>query len=299
MEYQVSERLRKVQLVELDLIKKFKAICEKHHLKYYAFGGTCLGTVRHQGFIPWDDDVDIAMEWPDYQKFLQIGPSECEYPYYFQSYLTEECADILHVRMRRTDTTGISEWEYQNIKDPNHNMGIWIDIMPLFNVPPADMKELREAQKEKIFKLWQAIKGYYAVTCMQYGYPPFPKYIPFISDYEEMSRQYTITQMKNMYLSACVWEGESDEIGETAFKTYVEKFIYKREWFEKVIFLPFEDTTLACPEQYDKILTRQYGDWRTPVMNSAFHVMKYADADTPYPEFLKRLKEGERQIPSA
>ena len=62
--------LRVLQMAELDLMKLFVRICEKHKLRYYMIGGTMLGAVRHKGFIPWDDDMDVGMPRPDYERFL-------------------------------------------------------------------------------------------------------------------------------------------------------------------------------------------------------------------------------------
>ncbi|MBQ3376643.1 MAG: LicD family protein, partial [Synergistaceae bacterium] len=72
-----------MQLVELDIFKAFKAICEKHNLRYFAIGGTCIGAVRHHGFIPWDDDMDVAMPYEDYVKFFEVAPSELPEKYKF------------------------------------------------------------------------------------------------------------------------------------------------------------------------------------------------------------------------
>ena len=82
--------LRKLQLVELDILKEFLRICKKHHLRYYALGGTLLGAVRHEGFIPWDDDIDVGMPRPDFRRFEKIAEKELpEYLHYCSFKKTE------------------------------------------------------------------------------------------------------------------------------------------------------------------------------------------------------------------
>ena len=81
-----NSSLRKLQLIELENMRIFSEICEKHHLRYYLVGGTMLGAIRHQGFIPWDDDMDVGMPRPDYERFLEIVRSELPEGYSFLNY---------------------------------------------------------------------------------------------------------------------------------------------------------------------------------------------------------------------
>ena len=81
--------------------------------------------------------------------------------------------------------------------------------------------------------------------------------------------------------------GDGELLGMTSFRTHSEKLMWPKEWFDEVIELPFEDTTISCPKMYDEILTKTYGDWRTPVYNSSIHEMEYLDTDAPYYKKLK------------
>ncbi|MBO5987370.1 MAG: LicD family protein, partial [Lachnospiraceae bacterium] len=85
-----NSELRKLQLTILELLKLFKEICEKHHLRYFMVGGTMLGAIRHQGFIPWDDDLDVGMPRPDYEKFIKIAKQELPAGFLFLNYKQDE-----------------------------------------------------------------------------------------------------------------------------------------------------------------------------------------------------------------
>ena len=76
--------LRKLQLIELEILKEVDRICKKYHINYYMAEGSLLGTMRHNGFIPWDDDLDIMMLRKDYEKFLQVAPNEINKKYEVQ-----------------------------------------------------------------------------------------------------------------------------------------------------------------------------------------------------------------------
>ena len=83
--YVVTHEMKKAWAVMLDLLAELDRVCKKNNIKYYANGGTMLGAVRHKGFIPWDDDIDVMMFREDYDRLMEIGPKEFTYPYFFQN----------------------------------------------------------------------------------------------------------------------------------------------------------------------------------------------------------------------
>ena len=277
-----SEELLKLQAIELDLLNVFKSACKKLGLTYYAIGGTLLGAARHKGFIPWDDDMDLAMPWRDFKVLMESGPSEFKPPYCFQCYKHDINADVSPTaKIRNSLTTGCMKWEYDNVKTSSHNKGIFIDIFPLFDIP--DDGSTMAIQKMEIEKAWKAIRGWNAVQNNKVGYSSI--YEQYIGDWELMSKSYTIEQIKQKYIDACAMvEGVTEEIGLTACRTHYSKLIWKREWFNDVIELAFENTTISCPKYFDEVLTKEYGDWRIPVFNGALHEMFILNTNIPFSE---------------
>ena len=121
--------LRTLQLFELDMLRDIKRVCEANGLCYYLYSGTLLGAVRHHGFIPWDDDIDIAMPYSDFLRFLEIGQAALGEDYFLQTTDNDESFQFGFARVRRNRTTMIRDWEC----DGGHH-GVWIDILPLISV---------------------------------------------------------------------------------------------------------------------------------------------------------------------
>lgn len=291
--YLVKEDVKKLWAIELDLLSKVKDICNRHNIKYFAIGGTLLGAVRHKGFIPWDDDIDIGMLYDDYVKFLKIASEELKYPYFLQSYLTEKEASALISRVRRTDTTGCTAWEYDNVRY-DFNMGIFIDVFPLFNVPDNSLKKWYQ-EKKLTFMSW-AMHGYdllrsKRVTGLKLRKKDIPycflwKFLSFFTDYKSYEEK---------YMRVCNLERkETVNVGLTS---YYRKEVYR--WpssvFRSCVELPFENTFISCPVDYEKYLDKQYGNWRTPVKAAAQHSMKVLDTEVSYKEKLKSHIEVERK----
>lgn len=287
---------RRLWDIELDLLEKLKNICQKYNLKYFAGGGTLLGTIRHKGFIPWDDDIDIYMLWEDYKFLCDIAPKEINDPYFFQCYKTDLYAVPDKARLRRSDTTGCTLWEYNNVYNNSCNRGIFIDIFPLFNLPNSDEEWV--IYKNKIVDIWKAIRGFIAVDGSKHCcYTYDSDYNNYIDVFLKYNKLYNIEQLRTLYLKTCgIIKDRTSEVGLSSFRLNHSRYIFKREWFEETINLPFENTTIRCPKQYDEVLTKEYGDWRTPIKDGAQHEMYLIDFEKPYyenPKLLSRLPQKE------
>lgn len=123
--------LRKLQLLEYKILLELKRICEKHHIKYFLMGGTLLGAVRHNGFIPWDDDIDIGMMREEYYKFITICRDELSQDFFLQTYDTDSNYANPYAKLRLNGTV-FTETES---KDSNCHNGIYIDIFPFDHIP--------------------------------------------------------------------------------------------------------------------------------------------------------------------
>jgi len=124
--------LRKAQLIMLDMLIEFDAVCKKHQLKYWLDSGTLLGAVRHQGFIPWDDDIDISMPVEDYNKFLKIARSELSSEIFFQTSKTDENFKFDYIKLR-SNKASIVEF-HEKDKSIAYHQGVFIDIFPMLTI---------------------------------------------------------------------------------------------------------------------------------------------------------------------
>ena len=129
--YKISSEMKKVWAVQIDLLEQVKKICKNHGLKYFADSGTLIGAIRHKGYIPWDDDIDLVMMRNDYNKFMEYAKTELEFPYFLQTVYTDKDIMRAHAQLRNSKTTGYMPYE----KNRPYNKGIFIDIFPLDVIP--------------------------------------------------------------------------------------------------------------------------------------------------------------------
>lgn len=130
---------RAEQLILLEILKKVKIICIKHNIKYWLAAGTLLGCVRSKGFIPWDDDLDIAMLREDYDKFCKIAPKELPKDYFFQTKATDKHYPHNFAKIRKNGTLIIEKGEKYPEK---YHQGVFIDVFPFDYYPSLKIGDL-------------------------------------------------------------------------------------------------------------------------------------------------------------
>lgn len=156
----VTSDMKRAWAVMLDLLYEFDRVCQKHKIKYYASGGTMLGAVRHKGFIPWDDDIDVMMERDDYNKLSVVATEEFKHPYFFQTKYTDPCCADSIAKLRNSNTTALLDMEHNS--KMLYNRGIFIDIFVLDNIPDSD-EDLQffyhkiNEQKQQVYKVGRSL----------------------------------------------------------------------------------------------------------------------------------------------
>lgn len=141
------ETIHRIHKVEVEILDEIVRICNKHNLTYFLVGGTLLGAVRHKGFIPWDDDLDIGMLREDYNRFLEIAEKELSEKYVLQYQKSEENYWLVFAKVRRKNTIYDEVIADHNIKEK----GFWVDIFPLERSEGLDMPKEKRRMKKLLF----------------------------------------------------------------------------------------------------------------------------------------------------
>lgn len=246
--------LKEMQQIELNLFKEFVKVCEKHNLRYYMDGGTLLGSCWFKGFIPWDDDIDLKMPRPDYEKFLNLGK---ELPEYI-SIDTPDEKKCEYVFSKIIDNRTILIEENKGVEK---HTGVYVDLFPMDGYP-NDEKEcqehlktmgklntlfhesLNEFQNMRSSKRIQSrLKGNHYYNQQKKGKP--------VS--WEICQKLT-AEAKKYPFDECAFVGMTVEGNPV-------KERFDRKWLDETVQLPFEDAYFTAPSGYDPHLTIFYGDY--------------------------------------
>ncbi len=270
--YTVTAKMKRVWAVELEILEVFDAVCKKHNLKYYADYGTLLGAVRHKGFIPWDDDIDVVMFRKDYQKLKEVIRDELTEPFVFQDWYSDMFFHQSFSKIRHNRTTAI---EQPDVLEAGGNQGIFIDIFPFDDI--ADGVHLDSFVNEMQLAMWFGMSK------------------PEILQKPSYARLRTLLQsFLNLPLKEQLWTFEelcfsyadtSDIVNYFCFSMEQPKTNRRREWYQDIIYMPFEDIQIPCPAGYHDILTCSYGNYMEPVMGGSLHEGIFWDPDRPYTDY--------------
>jgi lipopolysaccharide cholinephosphotransferase len=131
-----TNTLRKAQLIMLDMLIEFDALCQRHELQYWLDSGSLLGAVRHQGFIPWDDDIDISMPLEDYLRFKELGAKELSNAIYLQTSHRDAGFKFDYIKLR-SNKASIIEF-HEKDQEINYHQGVFVDVFPMLNIENTD-----------------------------------------------------------------------------------------------------------------------------------------------------------------
>jgi len=268
--YVVSEHMKRVWAVQLDLLQELMRVCQKHDIHFFADGGTLMGAMRHQGFIPWDDDIDLAMMRKDYDKLCAVAEQEFQHPYFFQTILTDEHYSHRHAQLRNSDTAA---WSAKD-KRPHgrFNQGIFIDIFIIDGMPydpRALTKHIGKIRNAKL-KLKIAVKLTRNMPKPLYRF--CRNHISFLSDKKRF------VQLEKILRSV-----DADRTQLLCILSLKMSHRFQNaECYKTCKLVPFEHLQIPVMEAYDEVLTTHYGDWRTPVKSAATHGSIQFDTERSY-----------------
>lgn len=238
--------LRKLQMAELGILKAFVDICYKNNLQYYIIGGTLLGAIRHGGFIPWDDDIDICMKRKDYEKFISVLSNEKHETYNLlhssiDSTYYYEIAKVVDVR---TKVTGLDV-------DDIPNEGVWVDIFPLDAVSKHQKFQRYLVKVCMVFRIMSVYKKFPAHKRSYLFYPLW-----LIARLVGFKLPLKITD----WLSK---SGTNENIIGyiAAMSTTGSKYCSPASWFKETVEVDFEGKKYPAPKAYHDYLKSKYGDY--------------------------------------
>ena len=247
--------LRRVQLTQLEILKEVARVCRENEIHWFLCCGTLLGAVRHQGFIPWDDDLDIGMLRQDYEKFCRLAPEKMDPRFCVQSWYTEENYPLPFGKVRMKDTLYV-EAKSQIFREN----GFYIDVFPFDYAPETEQAQAAHAVK---------LNDLFRLKLMKSGYRPWlekdginwKKRIGYLL-YQWKAGKYTQQELARQYDALAASHTEGPVLCRQRGLRKLE--CYPAVWFENLGTCLFEGEEFPVPRDYDAVLTAQFGDYMIP-----------------------------------
>lgn len=263
----VERTMKCAWAAQLEVLRHISDICERHGLKYFAFFGTLLGAIRHHGFIPWDDDIDIAMLRCDYQKFLAVCKSELP-----KEYCVLNCydyADWTEVNIRITNGDYIDTSEKRMSEYYGCPFSVGVDVYPLDTIPDAPevfnqekeilnliattYQRLGELETEEDVEAQERLK-----TDAVNGLQMIGEILEYQFDFTGSLK----SQLLQLFDQMCQVFSEEEGKMVTTMPTYIkgaEKMVFHKLWLRENIDFPFEYDTIKVPVGFEACLWARFG----------------------------------------
>ncbi len=274
-----KEQLEELKLIELDMLKQFISICEFLNLRYYLLGGTLLGAVRHKGFIPWDDDIDVGMPREDYEIFIKKAPEILPNHLFVQTMHSDPGFLMNFCKLRNSDTTFIET----AAKTCYINHGVFIDIFPLDYYITGRKRQKRFQIKKQLLDM-RIATGFYHMPSSQKR-----KLKTVIAMMLTCFLTPSAALKKREKLYKCIKKGEylANHGGAWGIKEIVPQ-----NWYAEGIELEFEGIKVKGPKETHLWLTQVYGDYmKLPPIDQRIghHYTEIIDLKKPYREYIDKF----------
>ena len=289
-DYTVSSFMKEVWAVELDLLNKLLEVCRKNNLDIYVSDGTLLGTVRHGGMIPWDDDIDVCMMRKDYDKLCKIADREFSSPYFFQTEDSDPGSLRGHGQFRNSSTTAILKNEI--IPGFKFNQGIFIDVFPLDDVPEnkaerdrfiAELKKIRLKAKK-----WANWTSRFDVRREELPHKNLRKITSCLARTFKIPNPYykKLEKTKKRYSDT-----ESAMVGDLGIIGLWKDYFHKREFFDEKLYMQCEMLSVPVPVKYKELLDGRYGNWQKFEYGGNMHGGILFDTRHSYLEYINGRRD--------
>ena len=263
--------MNRLQKALLDILECFIKVCEEHQLTWFLVNGSALGAEKYGGFIPWDDDIDVAMPREDYEIFCQKAQNSLPPHLFLQNYKTQKEFPLFYSKLRNSNTTFIEE----GMRHLDIHHGIYIDIFPLDNFPDGKLQQLALRCKLKVlgslqFCGYKNNMGWRKRLLRAFGY--HKKTDRTLARMEKLVRRYQNTK------NVCDY---GDRQG---------KGLCPRAFYEQCGFASFEGLQVPVPSPIEEYLSYKYGNWRAELPKEqqiSHHYTVAYNLDVPYGEHIK------------
>ena len=278
--------MNEYQNIELDILKEIIYVLKEHNLTYYAIGGTCIGAIRHKGFIPWDDDIDIALPRKDYELFRTKLWKELPDYLKLLDYDTTESNNFLFSKIHDIRTTMIDSYAKD---DPERYTGAFVDIMPVDGLPNDKEDAIDEIHRyNDLIRMNNIIRG----ARKEFPYRVARRLIKSIHSYNYYTNKLFDRSSSFIYgnsdFISFTWRPEKDIGLKRVMFNYID--------FETQIEVPFEDIMISVPSGFDNYLRQDFGDYmKLPAIEdrNSGHDRYIYDCDKSYRYYAELKKRGD------